>query len=205
MSRWIDRVGAVVMAWYPGEQGGNGVADVLFGTVNPSGRLPITFPIEEGQLPSRLQPQADRSRRRLRRSHRSAALSVRVRAQLHDVRIRLAAHQPDTIGPTDSAMVSFVVRNTGTRAGTRGRAAVHPRRARLRRPTGPGAQRASIASSSAPAKAVACASQSMPRGTSPSGTRLGDVLSKTVQSVSWSAARRGTSGCGDSSKFAEPR
>jgi beta-glucosidase len=51
MSRWIDRVSAVVDAWYPGEEGGNAVADVIFGDYNPAGRLPITFPMAEGQLP----------------------------------------------------------------------------------------------------------------------------------------------------------
>ncbi len=35
----------------PGEQGGNAVADILFGDYNPAGRLPITFPINEAQLP----------------------------------------------------------------------------------------------------------------------------------------------------------
>ena len=51
MSRWIDRVGAIVDAWYPGEEGGHAVADVLFGDYNPAGRLPITFAMSEGQLP----------------------------------------------------------------------------------------------------------------------------------------------------------
>jgi beta-glucosidase len=51
MSSWLDRVGAVVDVWYPGEAGGDAVADVLFGAYNPGGRLPITFPEAEGQLP----------------------------------------------------------------------------------------------------------------------------------------------------------
>jgi len=51
MSNWIDRVDAVVDAWYPGEEGGNAVAAILFGDHSPSGRLPITFPLHEGQLP----------------------------------------------------------------------------------------------------------------------------------------------------------
>ncbi|HEX6974116.1 MAG TPA: glycoside hydrolase family 3 N-terminal domain-containing protein, partial [Vicinamibacterales bacterium] len=51
MTRWLDGVDAVVYAWYPGEQGGPAVADILFGDTNPSGRLPVTFPMAEGQLP----------------------------------------------------------------------------------------------------------------------------------------------------------
>jgi beta-glucosidase len=42
---------AILYVWYPGEQGGNGVADVIFGDVAPSGRLPITFPKSTDQLP----------------------------------------------------------------------------------------------------------------------------------------------------------
>ncbi|MBK8226924.1 MAG: glycoside hydrolase family 3 C-terminal domain-containing protein [Flavobacteriales bacterium] len=51
MDPWIDEVDAVLMAWYPGEAGGLAIADLLLGTRNPSGKLPITFPRNEGQLP----------------------------------------------------------------------------------------------------------------------------------------------------------
>jgi beta-glucosidase len=43
MLRWVDHVPAVLEAWYSGQQGGTALAEVLFGDVNPSGRLPVTF------------------------------------------------------------------------------------------------------------------------------------------------------------------
>ena len=50
--RWIaENVPAIVEPWWPGEQGGHAVADVLFGDYNPDGRLPITVPRTVGQLP----------------------------------------------------------------------------------------------------------------------------------------------------------
>jgi beta-glucosidase len=50
--RWAhETLPAIVLAWYPGQQGGNAVADVLFGDANPAGRLPVTFYESVGQLP----------------------------------------------------------------------------------------------------------------------------------------------------------
>ncbi len=51
MNNWLDKVDAVLQTWYPGEQGGHAMAAVIFGDYNPSGKLPITFPITEAQLP----------------------------------------------------------------------------------------------------------------------------------------------------------
>ena len=51
MQNWLNKVDGVLEVWYPGEEGGHAVADVLFGDSNPAGRLPITFPLSEAQLP----------------------------------------------------------------------------------------------------------------------------------------------------------
>lgn len=48
----LDLVDAVVFAWYPGEEGGSAMGDILFGDVSPSGKLPITFPKSVEQLPA---------------------------------------------------------------------------------------------------------------------------------------------------------
>jgi beta-glucosidase len=97
--------------------GGHGVSDVLFGDVNPSGRLPITLPLEEGQLPlvynhkptGRGDDYLDLT------GHPLFPFGFGLSYTTFDY--DLLRIQPDTIGATDSALVSFVVKNTGSRAG----------------------------------------------------------------------------------------
>jgi beta-glucosidase len=48
---WLDQVGAVLEAWYPGAAGGEAIARLLYGEVDPAGRLPVSWPRDEAQLP----------------------------------------------------------------------------------------------------------------------------------------------------------
>lgn len=51
MERWHHRVPAILLAWYPGIEGGHAIADVVFGTRSPGGRLPFTIPTDDDHLP----------------------------------------------------------------------------------------------------------------------------------------------------------
>lgn len=51
MTEWKDCVSSVLMAYYPGQEGGNVIAEILFGEVNPSGKLPYVVPYQESDLP----------------------------------------------------------------------------------------------------------------------------------------------------------
>ena len=117
MSSWIDRVAAVVHAWYPGEQGGPAIVDVLFGDANPAGRLPITFPVAEGQLPlvynhkptGRGDDYVDLTGMPLFPFGFGLSYTT---FEYSNLRV-----EPAVIGPTGTATVRCTVRNTGTRAG----------------------------------------------------------------------------------------
>lgn len=95
---WVDSVKGIVEAWYPGQEDGNAIAAVLFGDVNPSGKLPVTFPKSLSDVPASTPQQwtgvngqvhccgvlAGRlSLVRCEEHH--ATLPVRIRLVLHDV------------------------------------------------------------------------------------------------------------------------
>ena len=50
---WVDHVRGVIEAWYPGQEDGYAIAAVLFGDVNPAGKLPLTFPLKADRIPTR--------------------------------------------------------------------------------------------------------------------------------------------------------
>jgi beta-glucosidase len=53
---WVDQVSGILMIWYPGIRGAEAAANILFGDVNPSGKLPVTFPKSEADLPHPVLP-----------------------------------------------------------------------------------------------------------------------------------------------------
>lgn len=65
MSGWVERVPAVVQAWFPGQEGGTALAEILLGDVNPSGRLPVTFERrwEDNPVSASYYPAADGTKR----------------------------------------------------------------------------------------------------------------------------------------------
>lgn len=134
---WLNNTAAVIEAWYPGARGGEAIASVLFGETNPSGRLPITFPSSENQLP---RPKVDgfdtlEGDFSGSRPHPDAALVVDYNVEGSDVGYRWNARKGyealfpfgyglsytsfETTGlDTDGTTATFEVKNTGKRAGT---------------------------------------------------------------------------------------
>jgi beta-glucosidase len=51
---WLSKVSSVLYTWYLGNETGNSISDIIYGRINPSGRLPITLPIREEDVPAYL-------------------------------------------------------------------------------------------------------------------------------------------------------
>jgi beta-glucosidase len=111
-----DRVPAVLEAWYAGQEGGTAIGEVLFGDVNPGGKLPVTFPRHTGQLPVyyNRRPTSFRSHLDLTREplwEFGSGLSYTT-FQVDELRVASPA-----IGPGGRTDVTVRVTNTGARAG----------------------------------------------------------------------------------------
>ncbi|MEH6679173.1 MAG: glycoside hydrolase family 3 N-terminal domain-containing protein [Sediminicola sp.] len=110
---WInDHIPAILEAWFPGEAGGNAVADVLFGNYNPAGRLPITVPRSVGQLPIYYNQKPSAIHKYVSESQDPLypfghGLSY---TRFHYGNVKVA---PLTIDPKERTMVSVEVTNTG--------------------------------------------------------------------------------------------
>ncbi|WP_306392930.1 glycoside hydrolase family 3 N-terminal domain-containing protein [Telluria beijingensis] len=121
------KAAAIVYAWFPGAQGGNAVADVLFGAYNPSGKLPMTFPRSVGQIPISYQqyrtgrPVLDPANIVYRSAYIDSPNTPRY-AFGHGLSYTsfaysdLALSQP-SMRPGDKVTLSFTLANTGQRAG----------------------------------------------------------------------------------------
>ncbi|KAF8964639.1 glycoside hydrolase family 3 protein [Flammula alnicola] len=59
---WIEEVGGLLQTWYSGNEAGNAIADVLFGAVNPSGRLPLTLPVRMEDIPAYLNDRSEQGK-----------------------------------------------------------------------------------------------------------------------------------------------
>jgi beta-glucosidase len=109
-------VPAILESWYAGQEGGTAIARVLFGDVNPGGKLPITFPRTVGQLPVFYNHKPSRNRNYIFTSRQPLfpfghGLSY-TSFQLEDLRV-----EPAEIAPNENAKVTVKVTNTGAREG----------------------------------------------------------------------------------------
>ncbi len=138
---WLDQVGAVAEAWYAGSRGSVAVANVLFGDVNPSAKLPMTFPRSEADLPHTTvvqpPPHSQSASPVMRKENAKASFSVtydeglKVGYKWYDsekkpvlfpfgfgLSYTTYKYSALTVTPGATPSVSFTVTNSGSRPGT---------------------------------------------------------------------------------------
>jgi beta-glucosidase len=111
-----ERVPAILEGWYLGQEGGTGAAEVIFGDVNPGGKLPITFPHSVGDLPDfyNHKPSANRS---YEFSTRKPLFAFGYGLSYTTFKFENLRVEPEQIGSAGTARVSVDVTNTGSREG----------------------------------------------------------------------------------------
>lgn len=125
---WLEKAKAVVQAWYPGQEGGQAIADILTGQVNPSGRLPVTYPASIDQYPRVALPGlglpdrtpvkvaynegADVGYRGFARSGKTPLFAFG-----HGLSYTRFSHGPLSASGGKSVRLRFTIRNVGDRAG----------------------------------------------------------------------------------------
>ncbi len=116
-----EHVPAILEAWLPGEEGANAVADVLFGDVNPGGKLPVTFPRHVGQIPLfyNHKPSGNRSHWKEHYVDTSVHPLYPFGYGLSYTRFEIANLRitPETVRASDTVMIQVDVTNVGDRAG----------------------------------------------------------------------------------------
>lgn len=114
---WIDEhAHAIVEAWYPGQEGGDAIADILFGDVNPSGRLTISVPKHVGQLPVYYNGKRSRGKRYLEMDNKPQ-YPFGYGLSYTEFRYDRLQVSPQQIGPDEEAYVQIEVTNAGNAAG----------------------------------------------------------------------------------------
>jgi beta-glucosidase len=117
----IEKIPAIIEAWLPGEEGGNAVADVLFGDYNPGGKLPISFPAKVGQIPVYYGHKPSGSKSQFWGDYVDASTSPAFEfgyglsyTTFDFTNLRI---EPGRISLTGKASILVDVKNTGNRAG----------------------------------------------------------------------------------------
>lgn len=129
-----EHVPAILEGWYLGEQGGAAAANVIFGDVNPGGKLPITFPRSVGELPDFYDHKPSRNRSYLF-SGREVLFPFGYGLSYTQFRFDNLRVEPQTIGTAGTAKVTVDVTNTGRREGDEvAQLYVHQRVASITRP-----------------------------------------------------------------------
>ena len=112
----VEHVPAILETWYPGQEGGTAIAEVLFGATNPSGKLPITFPRNVGQVPAYYNHKPSARRGYVLSDHTPLfpfGHGLSYTTFRYD-RLRI---EPSRIAADERAQVLVEVTNTGRRAG----------------------------------------------------------------------------------------